>query len=54
MAIMDVECPREAEELANMVREQFQPAELYITQFTPVKQIIAGPDILGVAFYCGE
>jgi DegV family protein with EDD domain len=54
VAIMDVECPYEAEELANMGKEQFQPAELYITQFTPVMQIVAGPDILGVAFYCGE
>jgi DegV family protein with EDD domain len=54
VAIMDVECSREAEELANMVKEQFQPAELYITQFTPVMQIVAGSDILGVAFYCGE
>jgi len=54
VAIMDVECPHEVEELANMVKEQFQPAELYITQFTPVMQIVAGSDILGVAFYCGE
>lgn len=54
VAIMDVECPHEAEELANMVKEQFKPAELYITQFTPVMQIVAGSDILGVAFYCGE
>jgi DegV family protein with EDD domain len=54
VAIMDVECPHEAEELANMVKEQFQAAELYIIQFTPVMQIVAGPDILGVAFYFGE
>jgi len=54
VAIMDVEYPHEAEELANMVKEQFQPAELYVTQFTPVMQIVAGPDILGVAFCCGE
>ncbi len=54
VAIMDVECPHEAEELANMVKEQFKPAELYITQFTPVMQIVTGSDILGVAFYCGE
>jgi DegV family protein with EDD domain len=54
VAIMSAECPNEAEELANMVREQFYPVELYITQFTPVMQVTAGSGILGIAFYCGE
>lgn len=54
VAIMSAECPKEAEELANIVREQFQPEELYLTQFTPVMQVTAGSGILGIAFYCGE
>lgn len=53
VAIMEVERPREADELANMVKEQFRLAEFYLPQFTPVMQIVAGRGILGVAFYCG-
>jgi DegV family protein with EDD domain len=51
VAIMDAECPEEAEELARTVREQFSPVELYLTQFTPVMQVTAGSGILGIAFY---
>jgi len=54
IAVMEVERPREARELANMLKERFQPDELYITQFTQVMQVIAGSGILGVAFYGGE
>jgi DegV family protein with EDD domain len=53
-AVMEVERPQEAEELSNMIREQFQPAELYQLQFTPVMQVVAGSGLLGVAFYCGD
>lgn len=42
------------EELVSMIRDQFHPIELYLTQFTPVMQVTAGSGILGVAFYCGE
>ena len=54
VAVMEVERPREAEELSNIIREQFQPAELYQLQFTPVMQVVAGSGLLGVAFYCGK
>ncbi len=54
VAVMEAEQPGEARELANMLKERFQPAELYITQFTPVMQIVAGSGIIGVAFYEGE
>jgi len=54
VAVMEVEKPREAQELVNMIKEQFQPSEFYLVQFTPVMQIVAGSGILGVAFYCGE
>jgi DegV family protein with EDD domain len=52
-AVMEVERPQEAKELSNIIREQFQPAELYQLQFTPVMQVVAGSGLLGVAFYCG-
>lgn len=54
VAVMEVERPQEAEELANMLKEQFQPVEFYLLQFTPVMQVVAGSGILGVAFYCGK
>jgi DegV family protein with EDD domain len=53
-AVMEVERPEEAEVLSNMIKEQFQPAELYQLQFTPVMQVVAGSGLLGVAFYCGD
>lgn len=52
-AVMEVERPQEAEELSNRIKEQFQPSELYLVQFTPVMQVVAGSGLLGVAFYCG-
>ena len=54
VAIMEVERPQEAEELSSIIREQFQPAEFYLVQFSPVMQVVAGSGLLGVAFYCGE
>ena len=44
----------EAKELESIIRRQFNPAELYVVPFTPVMQVVAGPGIVGVAFYCGE
>ena len=54
VAIMEVERPQEAEELSSIIKEQFQPSELYLVQFSPVMQVVAGSGLLGVAFYCGE
>ena len=54
VAIMEVERPQEAEELSSIIREQFQPSEFYLVQFSPVMQVVAGSGLLGVAFYCGE
>jgi len=54
LAVMEVGHPAEAEELADIIKERFRPAELYITSFTPVMQVIAGPSVLGIAFYGGE
>lgn len=54
VAVMEVERPQEAEELSSVIKEQFQPAEFYLVQFSPVMQVVAGSGLLGVAFYCGE
>lgn len=54
VAVMEVERPVEARELADMVKERFQPTELYIIPFTPVMQVVAGPAVVGIAFYSGE
>jgi DegV family protein with EDD domain len=54
VAVMEVERPQEAEELSSRIKEQFQPAEFYLVQFSPVMQVVAGSGLLGVAFYCGE
>ncbi len=54
VAVMEVGHPAEAGEMADIIEERFQPAELYITSFTPVMQAVAGPSVLGIAFYGGE
>ncbi|MEA3298524.1 MAG: DegV family protein [Chloroflexota bacterium] len=54
IAVMHSERGEEAKELESIIRRQFSPAELYVVPFTPVMQVVAGPGIVGVAFYCGE
>ncbi len=53
VAVMDVDRPQEAEELASIIRERFQPAELYQVRLTPATQVVAGSGLLGIAFYSG-
>ncbi|MEK7848630.1 MAG: DegV family protein [Chloroflexota bacterium] len=53
-AVMHAHTPREAEELGRVLAARFQPAELYVTQFTPVMGVHTGPGVLGVAFYWEE
>lgn len=43
--------PQEATDLAEEVRERFQPVELIISGLTPVMGTYAGPGALGVAYY---
>ena len=50
-AIVHVDVPEEADELRKTVADQFQCAELYVTEFTPVMGAHTGPGLLGVAFY---
>jgi DegV family protein with EDD domain len=51
VAIMHADVPEEAEALRQRVAAQFQCAELYVTEFTPVMGAHAGPGLLGVVFY---
>jgi DegV family protein with EDD domain len=41
----------EAEQLAHQVRQDFQPVELYVTEFSQVMSIHSGPGLVGLAFY---
>jgi DegV family protein with EDD domain len=50
-AILHADAPDEAKELRQMVEESFDCAELYVTEFTPVMGVHAGPGVLGVAFF---
>ncbi len=50
-AILHADVPEEAEALRQTVAEQFNCAELHVTEMTPVMGIHAGPGVLGVAFY---
>ena len=42
---------RDAEQLAHQVRQEFQPVELYVTEFSQVMSIHSGPGLVGLAFY---
>ena len=39
----------EAEDLADRIRSEFQPDDLYITSFTPVMGAHVGPGLIGLA-----
>jgi fatty acid-binding protein DegV len=41
----------DAETVAHQLEQQFQPAELYIAEFSQVMSIHSGPGLVGVAFY---
>ena len=51
VAVAHYEAPERASELAELVRETIGPAELIITEFTPVMSVHAGPGFVGLAFY---
>jgi len=40
--------------LRDEISSQFDCAELFITEFTPVMGAHTGPGVIGVAFYCGD
>jgi DegV family protein with EDD domain len=50
-AIAHADVQDEAEELQRTVSERFHPAELLLTEFTPVVGAHTGPGLIGIAFY---
>jgi len=50
-AVMHADALDRAIELKNRISSQFDCAELFITEFTPVMGVHTGPGVIGVAFY---
>lgn len=50
-AVLHADVPDEAEELRRRLANEFDCAELFVTEFTPVMGAHTGPGLLGVAFY---
>jgi DegV family protein with EDD domain len=50
-AILHADVAGEAAALQQLVAEQFDCAELYVTELTPVMGAHTGPGVLGVVFY---
>lgn len=51
VAVMHADALAEAEQLRQEVATRFNCLELYITEFTPVMGSVAGPGVVGLAFY---
>ncbi len=51
VAILHADVPEQAEALRQQLAEQFNCAELYVTELTPVMGAHTGPGVLGVAFF---
>ena len=54
VAVMHANAPDNAAALKNRIASQFDCAELFITEFTPVMGAHTGPGLLGIAFYSGD
>ena len=50
-AVLHADVPEEAEALRQRIAQQFDCAELFVAEFTPVMEAHTGPGLLGVAFY---
>jgi len=50
-AIVHVDCFEEGESLVDLVRDQFNPANIFISDVSPVVGTHVGPGGLGLAFY---
>ncbi len=53
-AIVHVDCPEEGNSLAELVKDRFNPAEIFISDVSPVVGTHVGPGGLGLAFYPGD
>lgn len=51
IAVMESDRVLESEELRQTIDEQLRPAECLVARVSGVTQIVAGPGLLGVAFY---
>ncbi len=54
VAVMHADALDGAIALRNRISSQFDCAELFITEFTPVMGVHTGPGVIGVAFYSGD
>jgi len=51
LAVIDVDCRNESEEVAQSARERFNLSTVYLTPVSPVIGTHAGPGTIGMAFY---
>jgi len=51
VVVAHYDSPDRAAQLVQRVREELNPAELVVTEFTPVMSVHAGPGFVGLAFY---
>ena len=54
VAVMHADALDKATTLKNRIAAQFDCAELFITEFTPVMGVHTGPGVIGIAFYNGD
>jgi DegV family protein with EDD domain len=54
VAVMQADALDRAILLRDQISSQFNCAELFITEFTPVMGVHTGPGVIGVAFYSGD
>lgn len=51
IAVLDADAPGEAQELKAQILSRFDPAEIYVAEFSPVMGSHTGPGLLGITFY---
>ena len=51
VAIMHADAPQDADSIRDTVNDEFDCAELYISEFTPAMGAHIGPGLLGIAFW---
>ncbi len=51
IAVMHADAPERAEELAERLRAELEPVELFVTEFTPVIGAHVGPGLVGCALH---
>lgn len=54
VAVMHADAPTEASELADRIRREVAPVEMFTTEFTPVIGAHTGPGLVGCAFHIIE